>query len=177
MSSPTSMDAIEQSAKAYAAARAVLAERVSALKAEIDDAKRRKVPGIKSAVAQVAEAYAALANEIDGNRGLFDKPRSAVFHGIKVGLQKGKGAVSFEDEERVIKLIRKHLPGQFEVLVKVSEKVRKSALLSLTVEELKRIGCEAGDTGDQVLVKATDGDVDKLVKALLKSIEDDGEED
>jgi hypothetical protein len=170
------MEAIERLSKTYADARAVLAERVEALQAEIEDAKRRKVPGIKNALATVAEAQVRLHGEIDGHRGLFDKPRSQVFHGIKVGLVKGKGAVSFEDEARVIVLIRRHLPEQFEALVKISEKVRKAALNALPVADLRRIGCEAAETGDVVLIKDTASEVDKLVKALLKGIEEDGEE-
>jgi hypothetical protein len=168
----TGMEAIERQTKLYADARSLLSERVGALQKEIDDAKRRKVPGIRTALTAVAEAYALLTLEIEEHRGLFDKPRSQVFNRVKVGLQKGKGAVSFDDEERVIKLIRKHLPDQADVLIQVKESVRKSGLGALTVEELKRIGCEAAATGDVVLIKPVDSEVDKLVKALLKGIED-----
>lgn len=172
----TSMEQIERLAKEHADARALLAERVNALQDEIDDAKRRKVPGIKKAIAQVAGTFARLQSLIDVSRGLFAKPRTQVFHGIKVGLQKGKGSITFSDEEQVIRLIRRHLPGRFEELVNVTEKVRKDALKTLTVPELEKIGCEASGTGDVVLIKATDGEVDKLVKALLKGVEEDGEE-
>jgi len=170
------MDVIEQRAKDFAVARRVLAERVEALQAEIDDAKRRKVPGIKAALGQVAEAQARLKAEIDAGRDLFNKPRTQVFHGIKVGLQKGKGSVSFADEERVITLIRKHMAERFDELVKVTEKVRKGPLNELSVKELERLGCESEGAGDVVLIKDTASEVDKLVNALLKGIEDEGED-
>jgi hypothetical protein len=33
---------------------------------------------------------------------------------------------------------------------------------------LKKLGCTVRDTGDEVVIKPVDGDVDKIVRALLK---------
>jgi hypothetical protein len=173
----TSMEAIERLSKDYADARAVRAERVGALHAEIEAAIRRRLPGLRSAVAKEAEAEARLRARLELHPDLFDKPRAQIFHGIKVGYQKGKGAQSWEDDAQVVRLIRKHLPEQADVLIKVEETPVKSALGNLTVADLKRLGCEVGEAGDQVVVKPTDTTADKLLKALRKGVKVDGLED
>jgi hypothetical protein len=168
-----SMQTIEQLTKQYADARALLAERVRTLTDEVNDAKRRKLPGIKSALSTSKDLQTQLLALIGGNTKLFDKPRSRVFHGIKVGLQKAKGKVAFDSDEQVVKLIRKHLADQFDVLVKTTEKPSKDALLNLPASNLKLIGCRLIETGDAAFAKTIDGEIDKLVDALLETDKDE----
>jgi hypothetical protein len=177
MSSPESMDAIERLTKDYADARTVRVERVAALHTEIEAAIRRRLPGLKSAVAKEAEAEALVRARLELHPDLFAKPRTQVFHGIKVGYQKGKGGISWEDDAQVVRLIRKHLADQADVLIKVEETPIKSVLDNLTVDELKRIGCQVSEAGDRVLVKPADTTADKLFKALRKGIKLEGLED
>jgi hypothetical protein len=42
-------------------------------------------------------------------------------------------------------------------------------LKNLTVAELKSLGCTVEETGDRVVVRFADKEVDKLVNALLKN--------
>ena len=168
-------DPIERNAKSLRAARDVLAERATALQDEIDRATQRKLPGLRSAVASVAQADANLKDAIAAQPALFQKPRSVVLHGLKLGFQKGKGKIDWEDDAQVVKLIRRHLPDQLDVLVKTTEKPVKSALANLTVAELKKIGVSVEETGDVVFVADSTAGVDKLVKALLKGVEDEVE--
>lgn len=102
---------------------------------------------------------------------MFDTPRTVVFYGIKVGLQKGKGAIEWDDDAQVVKLIEKHFPEQADVLIKTTKKPVKKALAQLTVAELKKLGIVVEETGDQVVIKSTDSEIDKLVNALLKEDE------
>lgn len=163
------IDEITTLAKNYAAARTVVAERVSALDAEVQDAQRRKLPGIKSAVAEAADAKALLEAAIEQGRELFKSPRTITAHGIKCGLQKGKGKISWLGKPAaVVALIKKHLAPKASLLIKTEETLKKSALSSLSVDELKKIGCTVGATGDHVYVAAEDTAVDKLVERLLK---------
>jgi hypothetical protein len=172
-----SLAEIENLTKCYADARGLLSERVTSLQVELESAKRRKLPGIRSAVAAAAEARARLQSAIEAAPGLFVKPRSVIVHGIKVGLQKAKGKLWWADTNRVVELIKKHFPGRVDELVKVTESPRKSALQDLSVADLKRIGCMVEEAGDQVLIKPVDSDVDKLVAALLGEAEaEEGEE-
>lgn len=162
-----SIETIEQHAKQHAAARSVLTERMKAYRDEVEALKRRKLPGIKSAVFEVSQTHFALHNAINTERELFDKPKTRVLHGIKCGLQKAKGKLSFRNAAGVIKLIKKHFADQAEVLIKSKETLVKKALQNLPATDLKKIGCTITETSDEVFIASTDSDIDKLVEALL----------
>lgn len=168
---------IERQTKDFADARGLLKERVENLDEAIATLKRRLLPGIKSAAAAALKKQGMLKETIEGNKGLFEKPRSITIHGVKVGLQKSTGGLKWEDKDLVVKLIRKHFPEQVDVLIKKTETPVKSALKQLTVAELQSVAVEVKDTGDVALIKSTDSDIDKLVAALLKEDEEEMEEE
>lgn len=159
---------IDSLTKSFADVRSELSEVVGALNDEIERAKRKRLADIKRLVARCADKHAALKAAIEAAPSLFEKPRTHVFHGIKVGFRKGTGSVEWEDDEQVAKLIEKHFPDQLDLLVKTKRKPVAKALLQLSVAELKKIGCTAEETGDVVVIKPTDSEVDKVVNALLK---------
>ncbi len=162
---------IEDAAKELREIRDALGERATALHDELEAVKRKHLAHLRRVVARVSEKQADLLACIDAAPHLFDKPRSMVLHGIKLGFAKGKGKMDWEDDAQVVKLIRKHLPEQFDVLVKTTEEPMKAALNNLTAAELKRVGVEVESTGDVAFAKAATAEVDKLVKALLKGVE------
>ena len=167
----TTLVQIEQQTKQYADALDVLTERVQALESELESIKRRKLRGIKEAVRKVKTIEAELHDTIEASPELFEKPRTQVISGIKVGILKSKGKITVEDDEKVVKLIRKYFSDQEDVLINTKETPVKKALGNLSAAELKRIGVTIEDTGDQVVIKSTDSNVDKLVSALLKEAE------
>ena len=160
----TKLTDIEPTAKAYAEARA----KVTDLNSGIEALKRDHMPALKRAIAKAAEKHDQLKQLIEANPALFVKPRTVVYHGVKLGMQKGKGGISFDDAEQVVRLIKKHYPEQADVLVVTTEKPAKDALAQLTVAELKKVGCTVVDAGAAVVIKPTDSEVDKLVDTLLK---------
>ncbi len=162
------MEQIERLTKAYADARDRLVERVQNMTAEMESVKKDYLPSIKAAVRTCIDRLAELRTGIEKNRDAFRSPKSATFHGIKVGLQKQTGRVQFEDEAQVVKLIRKHMPDRFDELVVTTEKPCKEALERLTVAELAKIGCQVSDTGDKIIVRSVEKDIDKLVSALVR---------
>lgn len=172
-----SLESIELLVKEHAAHRALLGERVQALHEELDQAKRRKLPGIKAAVSQAKDSQLRLAAAIEAEKAVFERPRTRVFHGIKVGLQKAKGKLSFTSAEKVIELIRKHFPEQADVLIKTKETPVKSALQQLPAGDLKKLGCTISETGDEVVIAPINSEVDELVEALLGKAEDHAEEE
>lgn len=167
------IDTITVAAKRLRAQRDLLTERATTMHAEIEQVKKIYLRGIKNSVAAVAESQAELLAAIAEAPQLFDKPRSMVLYGIKLGFQKGTGKTDWESDEQVVKLVRKNFPDLFDILVKTTEKPVKSALANLTVAELKRIGVTVESTGDVVFAKDTTAEVDKLVKALLKGAEEE----
>lgn len=164
----TQLTDIEPTAKAYADARAKVVEIVTDLNAGIDALKRNHMPAIKRAITKAAEKHDQLKQIIEANPNLFVKPRTVIYHGVKIGMKQASGGISFDDADQVVRLIKKHFPEQADVLINTTEKPSKDALRNLSVAELKKIGCNSVDAGDAVVIKPTDSEVDKLVDALLK---------
>lgn len=156
----TTLHTIETFAGTYAAVRQELADIMRELEDEIQALKRRRLPKIRMLAERAAGA-------IDEAPELFANPRTYVFSGIKVGLQKGVGRVEYADAARVVQLILKHLPDQAETLIKTTETPLKGMLAKLPADTLARLGCTLTGAEDAVLIKPTDGEIDKLVDALL----------
>lgn len=161
------MQEIEQFAAAYATERDALAALVTEMNDAIEHVKRARLAAIKQAVQKARQAQADL-KAIEDGKALFDKPRTRVLHGVKVGLTKQRGSVEFDDEEKVIARIRAQLPeDQVELLVRVKESVYKQAVYDLKAADLKRLGIRITADCDAVVIKSVDSEVDKLVNALL----------
>jgi hypothetical protein len=154
--------------KTYASARATLSERVNALEDEVRDVHRRKVPGIKAALAAAKDAQAALVAAVQAHPELFVKPRTITINGIKAGYQQGKGTLDWDDDDKLVARIEKLFPDQRDVLIATKKKPVADALKQLDAKDLARLGVSYEAVGDYVVVKATDGEVDKLVKKILK---------
>ena len=162
------MQEIETKAKAHALAREKLAEIVTALQDGIDALKRSHMARIKAAVNKAADTSDELLQLVTESPELFTKPKSVTFHGIKLGYQKEKGKIEFDDPEKVIKLIRKHYPELAETLIITEETPAKKALNNLSAEQLKKIGVTVTSDTDVVFIRPADSDVDKMVTALIK---------
>lgn len=159
---------IEVLTKDYSESYSKLSDKVRDLNDEIDAAKRKYMRYIKSYAEDALEKKSKLSNAIDESKDLFDKPKSIVIHGMKIGFQKGKGKIVIPDEEKTILLIKKNLPDQAEILIKSEEKLVKPALNNLTAVDLKKVGLNLVESTDEVLIKPTGSDIDKIVNALLK---------
>ncbi len=166
----TIMD-VEAKTKSYADARDAVSAIVSVIEEEIATVKKRHMQRLKKAVGVMAEKQSELKAVIEDNAEMFAKRRTQVFYGIKVGMQKQKGEITWADEAQVIKLIHKHFPDMAESLIKITEKPIKSALAQLPAADLKRLGVTISDDGDVIVIRATDSEIDKLVEALLKDEE------
>ena len=170
----TAMDTIETKTKRFADARDALCAIVTELQEALEHEKRIRLAKIRVKVVVATEEKNILEAALKESPGLFVKPRTVVFHGIKVGFQKGKGALQFDNEESVISRIRK-IYGDDSPLLSIKRSVNKVALNELDAAELKRLGCTIADADDQVVIKPTGGDVEKVVNALLKGAEEEAQ--
>lgn len=160
---------IECYTKAFATVHSELSDVIRDLNDEIDRAKRKRLAEIKRLVARCAEKHSSLKSAIEAEPSLFVKPRTYIFHGVKVGLQKGKGGIEWDDADRVVELIHKHFKDdEAATLLHITEKPDKEMLEKLPAADLKKLGCTIVDVADQVVIKPTDSEVDKVVNALLK---------
>jgi hypothetical protein len=171
------MEQIEMLTMMHAEARRLLGERMASLTAEMDTAKRRRLPGIRAALSAAKDSRERLASLIDESRTEFEKPRTRVFHGIKVGITKGKGKVQFADGDEVVKRIRRLFPDDVPMLINTVHTPIKAGLVNLTAAELKSLGCEVVGAGDFIVVSPADSELDKLVDALLAEPARELEED
>lgn len=174
-----SLAEIEAKAKNYSGARELLADRLQQLQQKIDALKREAMPLLRTALQATKAAESELSNALLLSPQHFKKPRTVVFHGVKVGYEKGKGKLVLQDDARTISLIRKHLPDQFDLLVQTTETPVKNALAQLSAAELKKIGGEITSATDKVVIRPVDDELDKAIKALLKAedVEADTEPD
>lgn len=171
----STLSEIEKQTQLYENRRQKLAAVIQQMNNELEYIKKQFIPQIKRLVGAAAEEKEALRQMIEDAPELFVKPRTLVLHGIKVGFQKQKGTIEITDAGLAVMMIHKHFPDRAEELIKTTEKPNKTALAELTVGELKKLGITVEETGDAVIIKATDSDVDKLVAALLKENEMNGE--
>lgn len=155
--------------RAYAAKRSILSERVHALETAIAELKKQHLPGIKSASASCHDLQADLRTSIEQGKDLFVKPRTFTLHGIKIGFAKGKGKIEWdvEDSELVKRIHKNFAQEACDLLIVTTEKPSKEALANLPAADLKRLGVTIEAAGDQVVVKATDSEIDKLVSKML----------
>ena len=167
------MAEIERLTREYSLARAALREKVEALEAEMEKLKRQRLPLIRKLVEQAAGKETVLRAAVEESPELFVKPRAITWHGIKVGFQKQKGKLTWDDDGKVVKLIKKHYPEDWEIYVKVIEKPLRKPLEQLPASELKKLGVNVTEDQDVVVVKSTDTEIDRLVSVLLKDQTDE----
>jgi hypothetical protein len=159
---------IEVFAAEYAKHRQAVVEVAEIMRSEIDTVKRKHINDLKLRVSAAASKKQMLVNALEANKALFDKPRTHVFNGIKVGYQKGKGIITWTDADKVVELIKKNFPDMVDTMLKTETSPVKGALEQLSVSDLKSISCSLEGTDDKMVIKPVDANVDKLVEALLK---------
>lgn len=163
---------LEVVSKDYADARLVLSDRVRALEDELEATRRKYLPTIRHAANKAKALHETLKNAVDESRDLFKKPKTMTVHGIKFGLQQSKDDISWEDEEQVIKKIKKMMVDRVDVLINTKESLCKTALKQLPIADLKKIGVLSVEGSEQILIKDTNSDIDKFVQKLLDESSD-----
>lgn len=162
------IEQIDGLCEAYSLRRGNLFDRLSTLEAELNAVKKRHLKEIKKCTVLAAETEARLREALEATPDLFDKPKTQIFHGIKVGFRKGKGKMEWEYDAVVVARIKKLFPDMTDELIITTEKPCKTALDELESGDLRKLGVSTEDAGEQVVIKPVETAVEKLVKALLK---------
>ena len=164
----TTLTDIDHLTQVFAANHETLANTLRDFNSDVENLKRRYHVQLRLAVAAASKSKLILHAAIADAPELFEKPRTQIFHGVKVGFQKGKGGIEFEDGGKVVALIRKTFGDDAIAYIRTTETPDKKMLAELPVSELKKLGCTVADTGDVVVIKPTDSEIEKAVAALLK---------
>lgn len=159
---------VETRTKRFSDARGHVTEYVSELNAELETIKRQALPRLKELVARAAQREAELRTLLEATPHLFTDPKTQTFHGIKVGFRKGSGAIDWTDDAELVARLKKVFGDESAGYIRTTEKPIARALGTMDASTLKKLGCTVEDTGDVVVIKATDSDVEKIVSALLK---------
>lgn len=173
-----SLAEIESATKKYSEDYGKLTGKVSEMEEEISAVKRRFMPHIKRYADNVADSRSALTSAIVANPDSFVKPRTLTMFGIKVGMQKGKGKIEFQSDEKTIQLIRKNFPEKTDLFIETKEVPLKDVITStLNAQEIKKLGVSITEATDAPLIKSAVKDIDKLVDALIKDSAKDTDSD
>lgn len=160
---------IELMTHAYSTIRADLDRAVRALERRVADIRARHRPAILKLIEEEREALADLEGAIAAAEHLFQRPKTRVFSGIKVGIVKKPGQIRWDDAEDVVAAIRAAWPERVALLVRVTltEEPVRQALRALSDDELAAIGVRRDADCEDVLVQAEKSDLDRLIEALV----------
>jgi hypothetical protein len=167
---PVTLADIESRCASYEGESAKLEELISALESDLESVKQKHLRGLKRQAAIVANLEADLQSAVERSSDLFKKPRTMTVHGVKVGFTVSKGKIEWDDEELVIRLIKKHFKDQADILIRSTEEPNKDALRNLPAGDLAKLGCRIEGAGDMPIVKRVAGEVEKLINKLIEKL-------
>ena len=173
----TALDPIIALAKKYAAARNATNEVRSDLAGRVRAAIRSRERALRNRIAEEEVAREELEAAIEAAPALFEKPRTRAVEGVKFGMRKQTGAISFADEKAVIAAIRRKFPDRVGSLVRMKETADKTALRKLPARELAMLGASIADAADEVTITVAETDADKLADAIRAFLLDDDDGD
>jgi hypothetical protein len=171
----TELTTLQKRAAALSEYRDKLSALFITLQTNLDTIKNGALPEIKKVARQVAKEHNELVDLIRANPALFERPRSYVVDGIKFGLQKQQGSLTWDDDAKVVERIRRLVaaeeitPEQADLLINTTEKPVASALGQLDGRVLKRLGVSLEGSGDEPLIKSVDSSVEKAVNAVINA--------
>ena len=132
------------------------------------------MPDILRTGRKIAALHNDLVQFITDHPQCFIKPRTVVVDGLKFGLQKQRGKMTWDSDEglcqRIDKLAAEGALTHEQALMLVVNQPRPvaAALEQLDGKLLKRLGVTVTADTDAPIIKTVDGGVEKLVSALVR---------
>lgn len=167
MNNEVTLVTIEQSCAKLASARSALNAKLVELQSEMDAARRRRIKNIRKAIAKVEELTEATRDLVASAPQLFEKPKSALLAGIKVGYQQSKPRLDIPDVDETLLRIQRLMPATAGTYIQTEEKPIRAALAQLPAAMQKRLGVTLIEGEDEVIVRPQDTDLEGLCKTLL----------
>jgi hypothetical protein len=151
-----------------------LRQELMLLDAEVSAAQAAHMLTIRSLTRSVIKRQTELAEGIKAHPELFDKPRTLIVEGIKFGLRKQPGRMSWADDQQLLNRLDDFFAkgdltrAQYDTVVETRYTVVAKGLEKLDAKQLKRLGVTVEADSDAVEIKSVDSDVEKMVKAVIK---------
>jgi len=169
------MQEIEKLMERLGAARDALASAAIAQDEAVAQIQKEHGVLIRAATRRYQAASEAALKAVTEAPELFQSPRSVVLHGIKAGWAKGKGAIDWDDDAAVVAKIERLFPDQADELIRTKKTPIKTALNDLSAHDLRRLGIDVEDAGEAAYVRLAEKEAGKLIRALLRKAEKNGE--
>jgi hypothetical protein len=167
---PATLKEIEELTEAFALERSFLLEHLRDMERAIQKVRKQYEPVMSKRLEIVGAVHGRLRVAIEANPELFERPKTVTFHGVKIGYQKQKGKIEWEDEASVIAKIKDLLPNQADMFIATFESPIKTALEQLDAATLKRLGVSVVEAGDKVVIRPVDSAEEKALRELLKDV-------
>lgn len=165
--SNAALSQIEDACKRATDAAADLSGALTDLRAAIEPSITRALPRIRAALVQFRASRKAVADLVEQHRDQFAKPRTRIYHGVKVGLQGLPPKLMLEDQDTaLIARIDRELPDSAALLAPLRREVSIAAVKLLDAEQLARIGGVRVE-GETKVVVSLPIDPEDAVRALL----------
>lgn len=165
---PAEITTIDALARQYADAQMALDGLTNDLRVRIDQVVRSHWPELRRSTTRAAERYEALLAVVTDSRAAFEKPKTKILHGIRVGYRKAQDTIQVLNADNTVALIEKHLPDQQDVLISTTKKPVVGGLVQLDDAQLKLIGCKRVPGADEPIAAMAETELDKVVQALMK---------
>lgn len=163
----TALADIEAACKRATETAEDLSGAITDLRAAIEPSIARALPRIRELLIQHRASRKAVADLVEQHRALFDKPRTRIYHGVKVGLQGLPPKLMLEDQDAaLIARIDRELPDSAALLAPLRREVSIAAVKLLDAEQLARIGGVRVE-GETKVVVSLPLDPEEAVRALL----------
>lgn len=159
---------IQQFTEAFSREHRALTVIVQTIESEVAAVRKRYLKRIMEQVSLTAARKAELLCALERSKDLFEKPRTRVFDGVKVGYRKLEGKIIIADENKTIEKIYQMFPDEAgDAYVKTEMTPIKDALQTLDAATLKKLGVQITADTDAVVIKTLDSEIEKIVAALL----------
>lgn len=162
-----SMQDLERRVQDYADTLAEYNALTAQVRDEIKQVTARHMAAIRCLFNGLKDRQADICDEIRAHPELFQKPKTRVIHGIKLGLRKRKGRLVIRDAAKTVYWIKALYQDDIGVLIKTTETPLKSGLEKLPAKDLKRLGVEVTDDSDEVVFVAATDEFDDLIDFLI----------
>jgi hypothetical protein len=145
---------------------------VAKLDAEITAVKTTYLGQIRQATARARASRQRLADAVVADPSALGGLKTIVLHEIRCGWRKDKDKLQIPNPSGTCLAIKALLPAMVSSLIKVTEAPVALAIGRLDEEVLAKIGAHWQRGTDRLLVEPVDGDIDRLVNALIGDLPD-----
>ena len=163
-----SLEVIEEKAKLHKTLLTETNEISAVIRKKITESTDPYIEGLRTKIEAITLLEEQIKQELTANKDLFKKPKTKVIHGLKLGFRKGKGKLIINDEDALIKKLKRDYHDDIGALVKKTETIVKSGIEKLDARELKRLGVTIENASDEVVFSIVEDSIDDLLNFVFE---------